>query len=176
MDVQRFQKLSKWISYLLIGLGGLFSCAYCFLAIKQLLSGESINLRYDNTGFLDFTIGVLVKTEKAMRLAGCSASMMNTLFLSLTTIKAGVMFRDFSSGKTPFSKLQIERLKQIAMFLFGGSLATQVMFCILASIIGRGFYISISLNSQMILGLIIYALVEIFRYGMALQKLSDETV
>lgn len=97
------------------------------------------------------------------------------IFWSLWT--ASKIFVDFSNGETPFDRLQVDRLSKIAKGILWASVLKSVIFSLVLNILaGRFVTFRFELGSMFILGLILYCVAGMFRYGVQLQEISDDIV
>ena len=100
---------------------------------------------------------------------------------------AGIVFRDISLGESPFTLKQARRIRAIAWLLLlcalteallptGGIVAYQVA----GGVFGTEYHtspISTSLRiGPIIVALVFFVLSSVFKYGVTLQELSDDTV
>ncbi|MGM0219419.1 hypothetical protein IGI43_002540 [Enterococcus sp. AZ126] len=86
-------------------------------------------------------------------------------------------FGQISDGCTPFSVNNYLLLKKVGAILIITNLLIPIIHSILLSINSpQGYYISIGISIEVLVGFIIYCLGEVFEYGVSLQNLSDETV
>ncbi|EDJ9837748.1 hypothetical protein GFS63_15070, partial [Listeria monocytogenes] len=89
---------------------------------------------------------------------------------------ASMNFKDLAAEFMPFSVLTVNRLRRIAGILLVYSLAPQIMYSVLHTVLIPGYSITFGLNMSFFFAIIFYCLTEIFRYGASLQKESDETL
>lgn len=99
----------------------------------------------------------------------CASVLLNLLFIVLLVRKAEAIFRDIAKEHTPFTALNVKRIRVIAIFYF-------IIACNGVEP-GTGFHLTFSINILGIIGaLIFWCLSVIFQYGCELQQESDETL
>lgn len=98
------------------------------------------------------------------------------IFIAWLLWIASLIFKDLSTGFTPFSEIEINRLRKIAGLLLIYALAPQILYSVLHTILIPGYSFTFGLNMSFFFAIIFYCLTEIFRYGALLQKESDETL
>lgn len=90
---------------------------------------------------------------------------------------ASVVFEDISNGESPFTRLQVKRLKRLSWLFIGTFFIPIILQNILHWIMIPGRYYNISLDgTKLIAPILFYALAEIFSYGALLQREVDETL
>lgn len=91
--------------------------------------------------------------------------------------KGSNLFSNLSRGETPFSDKNYKLLKNLGVVLIAVNLLIPVLYSALITfLMPAGYYIVMGLNSEVVIGLVIYAMAEIIRYGVTLQEFSDDTV
>ncbi|MCD2247370.1 DUF2975 domain-containing protein [Listeria marthii] len=114
-----------------------------------------------------------VQTEEWILLGIAVFSSILIAWLLWTT---SMIFKDLAAEFTPFSDIEVNRLRRIAWLLLVYSLVPQIVYSILHTVLIPGYSITLGLNTSFFFALIFYCLTEIFRYGASLQKESDETL
>ncbi|ELK3177724.1 hypothetical protein RT996_001180 [Listeria innocua] len=89
---------------------------------------------------------------------------------------ASTIFKDLAAEFTPFNDVEIKRLHRIAQLMLVYALGPQILYSALHTILIPGYSIHLGLDMAFFFAIIFYCLTEIFRYGAALQKESDETL
>jgi uncharacterized membrane protein len=70
-----------------------------------------------------------------------------------------------------------QSIKRLGIILILSDILLPLFRSLLVTIIMEGsYYLIVGVGSSLVIGLILYAVSEIFNYGIELQKLSDETV
>ena len=98
--------------------------------------------------------------------------------ICITLIK---IFSDTSKGHSPFTMLQVKRLRLIAISLLAYGVLEFVMTCS-AAFMNQGWAgssagsVSPTLNFFPLVAAVVFAFSFVFKYGILLQKLSDETL
>ncbi|HHT6439208.1 TPA: DUF2975 domain-containing protein [Listeria monocytogenes] len=100
----------------------------------------------------------------------------SSVLIALLLWTASMIFKDLAAEFMPFSDLTVNRLRRIAGILLVYSLAPQIMYSVLHTVLIPGYSITFGLNMSFFFAIIFYCLTEIFRYGASLQKESDETL
>lgn len=95
----------------------------------------------------------------------------------ISLIFGGRLARAFRDCETPFEEKVIKRMRAFAFSLFPWVIGKELFDSALYALLHAGGNIDISFDlSVVIVVLIIFALVEVFRYGAVLQQESDETL
>lgn len=180
MNLSRFQNLCGVINFILkcIAIGCIISLvgnigSYVngtFQASKDFLGGAT---------FIGSSSGNLnVFTNSQLSLAELiTRSFMIAVFAVLIFIGSNVLM-DIWFGKTPFSEKQTRRMFIISMGIIVISIVRDPLYTIILSILSpteNTFSLSIG-NGMMVFGLVMLCMTGMFKYGIELQKLSDDTV
>jgi hypothetical protein len=109
------------------------------------------------------------------------ASLLLTPFTALIRFyvlwKGSQLFKYLADGNPPFSNEFTQMLKRISLILIITDIAFPLIYSLLVTLIMEGdHYLIIGVGASFIIGLILYAASEIFKYALTLQQLADDTV
>lgn len=91
--------------------------------------------------------------------------------------KGSQLFNYLAKGHTPFSYEFAQSIKRLALVLIISDIILPLIrSLVVTTLMENGYYFLIGVNASLMIGLILYAVSEIFNYGIELQRLSDETV
>lgn len=146
-------------------------------AIEKELMEENLNQE-------DGEILIRIADEKQFFAANSDkllwASILILLMLALimvTLFFAGALCKAFRDCQSPFEENVIHKMQSFAYALIPWTVASTVIESISQSILSDGMAITLNVNVGMILiVLIVFLLVYIFKYGAVLQQESDETL
>lgn len=148
------------------------------------LSGnsESLTIERSQASFplFDYEINDTTESERAQFLdntISMAIGTTNAIIQVAIYLIASSIFKDISLEKSPFCKLQVQRLKRIAWLFIGFFLVPIVLDNILHWIMIRENYFRFTLDAAEIMtAAVFYALAEIVAYGSVLQRQADETL
>lgn len=163
---------------------------FILLIVFSIIIGVVFNLKFVNTtnfessqsSFLYFNVTYWERAETALvQMREGYTILITDLLISVVYavlfFLASFIFKDISKGASPFTELQIKRLKTISWLLIGTLFIPIILPNILHWIMVPGKYFSISLDGMsLIVPILFYALVEVFAYGALLQREVDETL
>lgn len=180
MNLSRFQNLCGVINFILkcMAIGCIISLVGnigkyvngSFQVSNDFLDGTSII--GSSSGNLDmFTNTQLGQAQLITR------SFMMAVFAVLILISSNVLM-DIWFGKTPFSEKQTRRMFIVSVGIIVVSIVRDPLYTIILSILSptvNTFSFSLG-NGMMVFGLVMLCMTGMFKYGIELQKLSDDTV
>lgn len=182
MKLKRLQKMSYFL-HITLKILSVSSVVMAIIAVlMKLFSSKNvmINKLESDTIFYfqtEFFSGVdnqqYVQTEEWILLGTAVFSIMLIAWLLWT---ASMIFKDLAAEFTPFSDVEVNRLRRISYLLLIYALVPQIVYSVLHTVLIPGYSITLGLNMSFFFALIFYCLTEIFRYGASLQKESDETL
>lgn len=181
MNVKRFRTVSKISAYVLRGFAILLVLFFT-LTLFQVLSGNSnVWFNYDGPSFAIFTTeaasDVPIISEADFRLA----ALFMVPLLAITSVyiywKGGSLFKSLADGESPFTAKFAKSLQRLSIVMILTDIAFPIIHSIiLSTIYSDGYRFTLGLSAPFVIGVILYAVSEIFFYGIELQTLSDETV
>lgn len=182
MKLKRLQKMSYFL-HITLKILSVSSVVMAIIAVlMKLFSSKNvmINKLESDTIFYfqtEFFSGVdnqqYVQTEEWILVGTAVFSIMLIAWLLWT---ASMIFKDLAAEFTPFSDVEVNRLRRISYLLLIYALVPQIVYSVLHTVLIPGYSITLGLNMSFFFALIFYCLTEIFRYGASLQKESDETL
>ncbi|WP_187986126.1 DUF2975 domain-containing protein [Listeria marthii] len=182
MKLKRLQKMNYFL-HITLKILSVSSVVMAIIAVlMKLFSSKNvmINKLESDTIFYfqtEFFSGVdnqqYVQTEEWILLGTAVFSIMLIAWLLWT---ASMIFKDLAAEFTPFSDVEVNRLRRISYLLLIYALVPQIVYSVLHTVLIPGYSITLGLNMSFFFALIFYCLTEIFRYGASLQKESDETL
>lgn len=97
---------------------------------------------------------------------------------SYITWQAGIFFSILRHSKQPFSMVVYKLLKRIGLLLIISDIVAPLIYYLVASLLmTNGYQIAIfTVTSQFLVGLVIYYMAEVIRYGVTLQKFTNDVV
>lgn len=182
MKLKRLQKMSYFL-HITLKILSVSSVVMVIIAVlMKLFSSKNvmINKLESDTIFYfqtEFFSGVdnqqYVQTEEWI-LVG--TAVFSIILIALLLWTASMIFKDLAAEFTPFSDVEVNRLRRISYLLLIYALVPQIVYSVLHTVLIPGYSITLGLNMSFFFALIFYCLTEIFRYGASLQKESDETL
>lgn len=91
--------------------------------------------------------------------------------------KGSQLFNYLAKGQSPFSFEFSRSIKRLALLMIISDIILPLFRSLMVTtLMENGYYFLVGVNASLMIGLILYAVSEIFNYGIELQRLSDETV
>src|SRR5699024_8003062 len=91
--------------------------------------------------------------------------------------KGSLLFNQLSNGEKPFTFEFASSIKRLSILLITTDIVLPILYSLIVTIIMEGgHYILLGVGAPFLIGIILYAVSEIFIYGIELQTLSDQTV
>lgn len=177
MNVDKFKKVSNWLSMLTK-----LACVFSVLLPAGLLffSFPDMNLITSDPSksnlFVFFSTEMINKsnteTGAALLTAGIATALVLGVGFAYFTWKISRFFSALSNGESPFSSEQISRLRSTAKGYMTAGAGETLIFSMVYTILlkGQGYHFSVGIGGLFFLGLILYLITEIIRFGLALQK------
>ena len=182
MNLKKFEQVTKFLSILLKILSViclLSFVVFTFLFIFKrtfLLSAAPLT----ELPLVDFPIITATKqsmTNSTEMLANCTILIPLLIVYFYIFFKGSQFFSRLAEGRTPFSYENYKLLKIIGLLIIIVNLTAPLLYSFVATLsMPNGYFVSFGFDIEMIIGLIIYCMAEVIRYGVTLQHLSDETV
>ncbi|MBC2124027.1 DUF2975 domain-containing protein [Listeria innocua] len=182
MKLKRLQKMSYFlhITLKILSVGAILIAALAIVLKLFNRNNISINkmelntiLNFNTEYFVGNDISQYVQTEEWLTVG---ISVLYAILIAWMLWIASTIFKDLAAEFTPFNDVEIKRLHRIAQLMLVYALGPQILYSALHTILIPGYSIHLGLDMAFFFAIIFYCLTEIFRYGAALQKESDETL
>lgn len=176
MKLQRFKRVCYVTSLLLNGLAFLMT-ALLVIGLFLSLFSESGTFIYAPQGMILIHLQNRSIDALVFETAGSIVAPFHHLMFIYIFWQGGKLFARLYEGDRPFSDWFTRPLKQISYLLIFSTIILPIFYSIAVSVIQvNGYFFTMYFNSELIIGLVLYAVSEVFHYGIELQRLSDETV
>ncbi|MDT0013162.1 DUF2975 domain-containing protein [Listeria cossartiae] len=182
MNLKRLQKMSYFlhIALKILSVGSVIM-AILVVLMKLFSSKNVMTNKLESDTFFNFQTeyfsGVdMQRYTQTKEWILVSVAVFSAILIAYLLWIASMIFKDLAEEFTPFSDVEVNRLRRISYLLLIYALAPQIMYSILHTVLIAGYSITFGLNMSFFFALIFYCLTEIFRYGASLQKESDETL
>ncbi|WP_091488937.1 DUF2975 domain-containing protein [Alkalibacterium putridalgicola] len=138
-------------------------------------SGASFTVKTPENAFVTFNDSRVTEADHAF-----TSFIIAPLFLSAYSyilFKGSFLFDRLADGKTPFTYDFAESVKWISFFLIAFDILLPLLYSLIVNLSAdRGFYFNFGLTSSFLVGLILYIVSGVLKYGISLQELADDTV
>lgn len=181
MNIKRFRRVCN-VSSIILKILAVLALVVTSMTLFQVLQGNSdVWFTYDGPSFSIFSSGGSMNgysiTDAEYRLAAAIIAPLIVLVTSYVFWKGGQLFKRLADGETPFNPLFARSLKRLSLILIISDILIPILHSItLSAIYQDGHEVIVGLTSSFVIGIILYAISEIFYYGIELQQLADETV
>lgn len=175
MTVIQFKRLANVLSIILKLISGLIGLSILAVGILWFVDRHALLFSTPRLLLPLFSIKRNVP-EDIEFLASGIIFLINSLICSYLFFKSSFFFERLSNGQTPFSLVNYRLLKMIGLLTALTGLSVPIVYSSIVTLLLGTVYITIGLNTQLILGVMIYFTAEIIHYGVSLQELADETV
>ncbi|MFO8069971.1 MAG: DUF2975 domain-containing protein [Alkalibacterium sp.] len=176
MNIKRFRTVSKLLSFSLKLIG-----AFCIVII---LIGIIFTFFIDNVAFI---VGfpenslILFQDSRVTEADHAFTSLIIApLFLAVYSyilFKGSFLFDHLANGETPFTFDFAESVKWISFLLITFDIILPLLYSLIVNLrADEGFYFNFGLTSSFFIGLILYIVSGVLKYGISLQELSDDTI
>lgn len=176
MNVKKFRKFTKFLDTLMMFLCVLCAISLVVFTLLFIFKKENLSITSPN---IYFPLGGIKgeATSSVKFLANFVAAIIGMSVYSYLFFKGSRFFSNLSRGGTPFSVENYKLLKRLGLLLIAVNLIIPIIYSALITfLMTDGYYIALGLNSEVVIGLVISAMAEIIRYGVALQNFSDDAV
>ncbi|PRY74137.1 hypothetical protein [Alkalibacterium olivapovliticus] len=177
MNVDRFRLICKLASLLLKAGAVFIAFTVMYSLFTYFFTDTNIwfNLNIPDFPFFNAVSGPLEDAD--MQLAALISVPFNFLLSFYIFWKGSELFQYLSGGHSPFAFKFAQSIKRLAIVMIVSDLLLPLFHSLLVTIIMDGrYYLIIGVGPSLMIGLILYAVSEVFTYGIELQRLSDETV
>lgn len=178
MNVNRFRQVSRLLSLLLKGFGVLSIAALLLIVVFSFFletDSATVNVAFSNSPLFQFSDSRV--TEADFRLG---AFIIAPVFLALSSyifFKGSFLFDRLVRGETPFTFEFAESVKRISIILIVADILLPLLYSLIVNLSAdEGFFLIIDLSSAFLIGLILYIVSGVLKYGISLQELADDTV
>lgn len=180
MNTNNFKWMSNFfvwffrIATILAIVGVVFSVVVIFSGISL---GDSIEIADKFDQLLNFSAHSenIVEAELVKPATGAGALMLTMMAYIFS--KASRLFTHLAQEETLFTNDFADQIKEIGMWLIIADVLPPVVSSIFMTLFTSAtYYFYVGFSSMTVIGLLLYVISEIFRYGVTLQELSDETV
>lgn len=177
MNVKQFRRVSKFLSWSLKLIGS-FGIAILILGLVLTFfadTGASFIVEMPEGGNIMFQDSRVTEADHAF-----TALIVAPLFIALycyILFKGGFLFDRLADGETPFTYDFAESVKWISFLLLAFDVLRPLLYSLIINLrAAEGHYFNFGLTSSFIVGLILYIVSGVLKYGISLQELSDDTV
>lgn len=176
MDVKKFEKITKFLSILLKLVSVFIILGMIGFVLLLTFKKDSLTMSVPVPSF-PINAGSGDVPESAKFIAGGFVAISSMLIYFYIFLKGSQFFNKLSKGETPFSIDNYKILKEIGVIVAITSFIFPLIYSLIATLLTpNGYYLIIGIDVETIIGLMIYCMAEVIRYGVNLQELSDETV
>lgn len=181
MNIKRFRRVCN-ISSVVLKSVAVIGLLVTSMTMYQVLSGNPhVWFNYEGPSFNIFYSGGSMNsyaiTDAEYRLAASIIAPLLVVITSYVFWKGGQLFKRLADGEMPFNRLFAKSLKRLSLLLIISDILIPILHSMILSIIYKdGHEFAVGLTSSFLIGIILYAISEIFYYGIELQHLADETV
>lgn len=175
MNIKQFRNVCRLLSGLFKVLAGL-GIALLILGFFFTVSTETSSFNFDIDGFSFF---VAQKNHIEEETWSTAALIIAPLVICLHVyifFKGSALFDQLTKGYSPFNSEFTQSVKLISLILIISDISLPLLYSLIVTFLTDGYYLNIALGNSFVIGLILYAVAEIFNYGIELQELSDDTI
>ena len=177
MFVKKFESASRMLSILFKIMFYIMIVSFIAILTLFILKKESLTMPPISVSFPILAMQKNTMTQATLAISTVLTALPLIIIFAYIFVKSSSFFEGLSKGQTPFSEKNYKLLKNIAILLMITSLIAPLLYSLIASLnMKNGYYIMFGIDSDLLVGLIIYCMAEIIRYGVTLQQLSDDTV
>ena len=176
MNVKKFEKISKFLSILLK-----LVCIFIILGLIGFIlliifKRDNLTMNIPKPSFpINYQKGDV--SESAKFIAGAIVVIPSMLIYFYAFFRGSQFFNKLSKGETPFSISNYRILKKIGLIIAITNFIFPLIYSLVTTLLSPdGYYLIVGIDVETIIGLMIYCMAEVIRYGVNLQELSDETV
>jgi len=176
MNVRKFEKISKFLSILLKLVSGFIVLGLIGLILLLIFKRNNLTMSIPTPSFPINSVSGDVP-DSAKFIAGVIVAIPSMLIYFYAFFRGSQFFNNLSKGETPFSISNYKILKEIGLIVAITSFIFPLIYSLVATLLTpNGYYLIVGIDVETIIGLMIYCMAEVIRYGVNLQELSDKTV
>lgn len=177
MTVPKFHKYTRLLSAILMMLSVVVAITFIIFIIMLIFNRESLVVSKPKLALTLISAGKQDLPKKVEMMAGIIILLPLMNIYSYVYYKGSRFFLRLTSGETPFSKENVQLIKRIGMLLIRVSLFTPIIYSAVASfLMPTGYYVSLGVEMDLVIGLLIYCMAEVINYGLELQNFSEDVV
>lgn len=177
MNIKLFRQICKGSSVLLKGLAVFMAIAVVTSLYGYFFTDRIIWFDLNSPSFPILHSVRNSPTEAQRQLAALIEVPFATTLGIYIYWKGSQLFHYLAEGQTPFSFEFSRSIKRLALLMIFSDIILPLFRSLMVTILmENGYYFLIGVNASLMIGLILYAVSEVFNYGIELQRLSDETV
>ncbi len=174
--MRKFEKIAKFLSILLKLVSTFIILGLIGLVLLLIFKRDSLAMNFPVPTF-PIKVGNGDVPESAKLISGAILAVPSMLIYFYVFFKGSEFFNKLSQGETPFSINNYKILKEIGLIVTITNFISPLIYSLITTLLmPDGYYLIIGIDVETIIGLIIYCMAEVIRYGVTLQDLSDETV
>lgn len=189
MSIKKFKKLSRVLESvfkcmsLLLGIGAI---GLLVGGIVSLFGSDTVKVTksvVEMTGVDAFGVHLFTAmsgdlSEKSKFMALVISGLVLRTAQSYICWQAGIFFSILRTSKQPFSMTVYKLLKKIGLLLIISDIVSPLIYYLVVTLLMTdGYQIAlITVTSQFLIGLVIYYMAEVIRYGVTLQKFTNDVV
>lgn len=175
MNIKRFRNVCRLLSGLFKVFAG-FGVALLVLGFFFAIFSETSSFNFDIDGFSLFVAQSNHIEEEIWSTAALIITPLVICPHVYILLKGSALFDQLTKGYSPFNSEFTQTVKTISLILIISDIALPLLYSLFVTFLTDGYYLNIALGSSFVIGLILYAVAEIFNYGIELQELSDDTI
>lgn len=181
MNIKKFRRISR-VSSLLLKIFAISSIPFVIYGLYTIIFGDgNFWFTYNGPSIPLFSIGGSSEgvgiTDAEEKLASMIIAPFTVVVSSIILLKGSQIFTWLGKGETPFSEKFANAIKRLSLVLIIFDLLIPIIYYSLLSLISvDGYNYTIGFGSAFIIGIILFIVSKIFKYGIELQYLADETV
>lgn len=177
MNIKRFRGVCRFTSIILKIAAILIGSTAAVSLFSYFFTNTDIWFNFSMPDFPILNSGSGPVTEADKQLAALIIVPFRVIVSFYVYWKGSQLFKYLADGNPPFSNKFTHTLKRISLILIITDIAFPLIYSLLVTIIMEGrHYLIIGVGSSLMIGLILYAVSEIFKYALTLQQLADDTV
>ena len=176
MNVKKFEKISGFLSILLKLVSVFIFVSIIGLIFLIIFKRDNLTMAVPAPSFPINALSGDV-TESAKFIAGVVVAFPSMFVYLYAFFRGSQFFNRLAKGETPFSISNYKILKEIGFILVITTFIMPLIYSLVVTLnMSEGYYFLLGIDTETIIGIIIYCMAEVIRYGVTLQELSDETV
>lgn len=181
MNVKKFKRLSRVletifkVQSIIIGLMAIFIVIGLVTGMKQDVV-KSLSLSIDGINLFSGDKGHLANSDHYLAL--CVSGIFKRGVQSYILWQAGIFFSIMRFEKQPFTLTVYHLLRKIGIMLIAVDIIAPLIYYIIINILMTNGYqfALITFTAQSIIGIVVYFMAEVIRYGITLQKFTNDVV
>lgn len=176
MDVKKFERLSKFLSILLKLVSVFIILGLIGFILLLIFKRDNLTINVPVPSF-PINVGSGDIPESAKFIAGAIVAIPSMLIYFYAFLRGSQFFNKLSKGETPFSISNYKLLKELGLIIAITNFIFPLIYSLVTTLLTpNGYFLIVGIDVETIIGLMIYCMAEVIRYGVNLQELSDETV